>query len=252
MPRTASSTMRDRILLADVLGALLAQAAFVSAVIPVELLLFLAAGQPDLGRVDDHDVVARIDVRRVDGLVLALEQARRLGRHPAEHQALGVNDMPLPLHTSGSGNKRTHRNPFRPPRERSGRHATEARAQAVSLSQRTANQEDTGDCGHCQASAPRSSRKRRSGALPPGRAADRTSRRYAASALTDPLERDQNCTIPPAASPMPILPDLPRFCRFSSLHCRGTQLAAKRPRNEGGEHHRKSAGRSIARTAERP
>ena len=35
----------DRVLLADVLGALFAQPAFVSAVIPVNLLFFLAAGQ---------------------------------------------------------------------------------------------------------------------------------------------------------------------------------------------------------------
>ena len=76
-----------RILLADVLGALLAQAPFVPAVIPVKLLFFLAARQPDLGRVDDDDMIARVDVRRVHRLVLSLEQAGRFGRHPAEHHA---------------------------------------------------------------------------------------------------------------------------------------------------------------------
>ena len=100
--------MPDRVLLADVLGALLAQAPFVAAVIPVQLLFFLAARQPDLRGIDDDDVIARVDIRRVDRLVLALQEARRFGRHPAQDLALGVDDVPLPLHTAGSGNKRTH------------------------------------------------------------------------------------------------------------------------------------------------
>ena len=102
----------DRVLLAKILGALLAQPAFEAAVIPVQLLFFLAAGEPDLRGVDDDDVIAGIDVRRVDRLVLALQETRRFGRHPAEDQVLGVDDVPLPLHTAGSGNKRTHENPF--------------------------------------------------------------------------------------------------------------------------------------------
>ena len=44
----------------------------------------------------------------VDRLVLALQQARGFGRHPAEHLPVGVDDVPLPVHSSGSGNKRTH------------------------------------------------------------------------------------------------------------------------------------------------
>jgi hypothetical protein len=44
--------------------------------------------------------------------VLTLQQARRFGRHPSEDQVLGVDDVPLPLHTAGSGNKRTHEDPF--------------------------------------------------------------------------------------------------------------------------------------------
>ena len=49
---------------------------------------------------------------RVDRLVLALQQARGFGRDAAEHLALGVNHVPLPLDTAGSGNKRTHEIPF--------------------------------------------------------------------------------------------------------------------------------------------
>jgi len=45
--------------------------------------------------------------------VLALEQARRFRRYPAEHLALGVNHVPPPLNGPGSGDKRTHqKNPF--------------------------------------------------------------------------------------------------------------------------------------------
>jgi hypothetical protein len=77
-------------------------------VVPVDFLFFLAAGQPHLRRIDDHHVIPGIDVRGVDRLVLPLEQAGGFGRHAAEHHVFGINDMPLPLHTSGSGDKRTH------------------------------------------------------------------------------------------------------------------------------------------------
>src|SRR5690606_8004086 len=138
-----------RVLLTKVLGALLAQPALVPAVIAVELLLFLPARQADLRSVDDHDVIARVDVGRVNRLVLALQETRRLGRDPAEDHPLGIDDMPLPLHTAGSGNKRTHENPF----GLRCSYADRAAYTPVRPSLRTANQEDTDDCGDCQASA---------------------------------------------------------------------------------------------------
>ena len=45
---------------------------------------------------------------RVDRLVLALKKTRRVAGNAPEDLILGVDDVPLPLHTSGSGNKRTH------------------------------------------------------------------------------------------------------------------------------------------------
>src|SRR4249920_3194153 len=146
-----------RVLLTKVLGALYAKAALVSAVIPVDLLFVLAAGQPHLGGVDHDHMVARIDMWRVYGFVLALQQTRCFGRYPSEDLTRGVNHVPLPLHTAGGGNKRTHRNPFGlcwMPRSLSAccwtaTHRSEA--QAVGLSQRTANQEDTSHPAHCQA-----------------------------------------------------------------------------------------------------
>ena len=69
-------------------GALFAQSAFVAAVAAIQLLVFLAAGQLDRAGVDDDDVIAGVDVRRVNRLVLALQQARGERRHAAEHLAL--------------------------------------------------------------------------------------------------------------------------------------------------------------------
>ena len=125
-----------------ILGALLAQAALVAAVIPVDLLLFLAAGQLDLRGVDDDDVVAGVDVGGVDRLVLALEQARRFGRYPAEHLALGVNHVPLPLHVPAVGTNEPIENPFETSADAPA-DLRRRRAQAAQPLQRTANQEDT-------------------------------------------------------------------------------------------------------------
>jgi hypothetical protein len=95
-------------------------------VIAIELLLFLPAGEADFRRVDDHHMIAGVDMRGVDRLVLALEQFGGFRRHAAEDLAFGVDNVPLPLHTAGSGNKRTHGIP-------------------LSTFQRTANQKDTGN-----------------------------------------------------------------------------------------------------------
>jgi hypothetical protein len=52
-------------------------------VIAVELLVFLAPRQPHASGVDNDDVVAGIDMGRINGLVLALQQPRRFGGDPA-------------------------------------------------------------------------------------------------------------------------------------------------------------------------
>ena len=97
-----------RLALADVLGALLAQAALVAAVPAVNLLQFLAAGQLDLRRVDDNDMVARVDERRVDGLVLALQQPGCHRRHAAEHLPARIDYMPPRPGILRAGHKRPH------------------------------------------------------------------------------------------------------------------------------------------------
>ena len=60
----------------------------------IHLLIFLAAGQLDLGGIDDDDVVAGVEERGIGGLVLALKQPGGLRGHAAEGLALGVDDVP--------------------------------------------------------------------------------------------------------------------------------------------------------------
>src|SRR5690242_20496864 len=54
----------------------------------------LLTGETDLGRVDDDDEVARVDVRRIRWIRLAGEDRRDVGREPAEDLAVGIRDVP--------------------------------------------------------------------------------------------------------------------------------------------------------------
>ena len=72
------------------------------------LLLGLLAGHRDLVGIDDDDEVARVEVGRVVGLVLAAQQDRRLAREPAEHDVGGVDDVPLARDVGGLGLVRAH------------------------------------------------------------------------------------------------------------------------------------------------
>ena len=58
----------------------------------------LAPGDADLRRIQHHDVVAGIDVRRVFRLVLAAQAHGDLRREAAEHLVLGVDDVPAVNH----------------------------------------------------------------------------------------------------------------------------------------------------------
>src|SRR5258705_12213870 len=79
------------------------QVADVAGVMVVELVGELRAGDSDLFRVDDDQVVARIDVRRVHGLVLAAQAMSELRRETPERLALGINDVPIGTHGAGFG-----------------------------------------------------------------------------------------------------------------------------------------------------
>src|SRR5437762_10849020 len=98
----------NRLPLANDPGTLLAQAALVSAVVPIDLLVFLPAGQLDRPRIDDDNMTTRVDERGVDRLVLALEQPGGERRHPPEHLALRVDDMPPAVRALRACHERTH------------------------------------------------------------------------------------------------------------------------------------------------
>ncbi len=51
----------------------------------INLLFQLVAGEADLIGVDDHDVVAAIQIRRVVRLVLANQNSRDARGHTAQH-----------------------------------------------------------------------------------------------------------------------------------------------------------------------
>src|SRR5690554_3298218 len=72
-------------------------------VTPQELALGLVRGEHDLVGVHDDDVVAGVDVRRERGLVLAAQDAGDLGGHAAEHEVLGVDDVPGALDVGWAG-----------------------------------------------------------------------------------------------------------------------------------------------------
>jgi hypothetical protein len=69
--------------------------------------------------------------------VLALEQASGFGRYAAEHHVVAINHMPLPLHTPGGGDKRTHwTDPFQP-RSKDGKPKGYMRLAVLSSSRQT-------------------------------------------------------------------------------------------------------------------
>ena len=79
-------------------------AAGIAGVAPVLLLLgALRGADVELGGVHHDHVVAGVDVGRADRLVLAPQQPGDLGRHAAEHDAVGVDDVPGPLDVAGWG-----------------------------------------------------------------------------------------------------------------------------------------------------
>src|SRR5687768_4848861 len=98
----------DRLALAHHRGPFLAQAALEAAVPPIQLLVFLAPGQLDGCRVDHDDMIARVDERGVNRLVLALQQLGCERRHPPQNLALGVDDMPPAVRALCARHKRTH------------------------------------------------------------------------------------------------------------------------------------------------
>jgi hypothetical protein len=64
----------------------------------VLVLLLLLAREDDLLGVQDDDVVARVDVRRVGRLVAAADDVGQLDGEAAQHLPFGINEIPFGLH----------------------------------------------------------------------------------------------------------------------------------------------------------
>src|SRR4051812_40019639 len=102
---------RFRLVGTDETGRFLAQAAWIERVVTVDLVRLLLARQDDLLGVDDDDVVAGIEERRIGRLALAGNDPGDLGRETAEDFAFSVDDEPFRLDVALFGEIRTHDSP---------------------------------------------------------------------------------------------------------------------------------------------
>src|SRR5690606_37036630 len=91
-----------------VLEAGAVDAARIAGVAVVDLVVGLVAGDADLVGVDDDDEVAGVDVRRVDGLVLAAQAEGDFTGHPSEDLVGRVNHKPLMRHLGRLGAEGFH------------------------------------------------------------------------------------------------------------------------------------------------
>jgi hypothetical protein len=71
-------------------------------------LFGLVAGDADLVGVDDDDEITGVDVRRVNGLVLAAQTECHFAGDTSEHLVGGVNHKPLVLHFGRLGAEGLH------------------------------------------------------------------------------------------------------------------------------------------------
>lgn len=75
----------------------------------IELLVSLEAGEDDLLGIDDHDVIAHIDIGGVEGVELAGEDRSGVGGEAAEGLAAGIEHVPLTLDIFAARNRCGHR-----------------------------------------------------------------------------------------------------------------------------------------------
>ena len=74
----------------------------------VDLVVVLIAGEDHLVSIDDDDVVAAVDVRRVDRLVLALEARGDESGEPTDDETFSVDQDPLLHHLAGFSDEGRH------------------------------------------------------------------------------------------------------------------------------------------------
>ena len=78
-------------------------AAGVAGVAVIDFVNWLGASDAQLGCIDDDDEVTSIDVRRVNGLVLAAQTESNFAGYSSEDLVGRVNHKPLVHHVSGFG-----------------------------------------------------------------------------------------------------------------------------------------------------
>jgi hypothetical protein len=98
------------------LGVHFLEPADVPGVPAVLLVLQLPAGELDLLRVDDHHVIADIQMRAEARLVLAAEDRGHARGEATEHLSLRIDQIPLPLDIALLGHRRRHDFPFDRPK----------------------------------------------------------------------------------------------------------------------------------------
>ena len=76
------------------------QIAQVARVVVIELVGHLLTGHSNLASVDDHDVIAGVDVRRVGGFVLAAQTHGGAGKEPSERLVGRVDQVPITTYRS--------------------------------------------------------------------------------------------------------------------------------------------------------
>jgi hypothetical protein len=74
----------------------------------IELVGQLAAGDADLAGVDHDDVIARVDVRRISGLVLAAQARSELRCQATEGLVRRVDHVPIAAHRCRIGEDGSH------------------------------------------------------------------------------------------------------------------------------------------------
>ena len=100
----------DKLRIADALLGKFAKgfAADVTGEKHVPILLLFFTGDDDFLGVDDDNVIARINMRGVGGLVAATDEVGGFNRETAKHLALGIDEIPFGLDRALVGEKGFH------------------------------------------------------------------------------------------------------------------------------------------------
>ena len=86
------------------------QAAGISAVMIIDFLIQLFAGQDRFGSIHDDDKITGIHIGRINGLVFAAQDICDLAGQTAQNHSICVNDIPFAVNVGSLRNKRLQDN----------------------------------------------------------------------------------------------------------------------------------------------